>query len=50
MRLLPLFAVLVLAACGGQDGSSEQPSEERTYLCGSYESLDQGTRVTAPPC
>jgi len=47
--LLPLV-VVVLSACGGADGSSGQPSEEETYFCGSYESSEPGTVVTAPPC
>lgn len=47
--LLPLV-LLVVAACGGTDGSTGQPSEEQTYYCGSYDSIEPGTVVTAPPC
>jgi len=47
--LLPLV-VVVLAACSAPDGSSGQPSEEQTYFCGSYENIEPGTVVTAPPC
>jgi hypothetical protein len=47
--MLPLV-VVVLVACGGPDDSSGQPSEEQTYFCGSYETLEPGTVVTAPPC
>ena len=47
--LLPLV-LLVVAACGGTDGSTGQPSEEQTYYCGSYDSIEPGTVLTAPPC
>jgi hypothetical protein len=46
--LLTGLAFLLLAACGGEQ--AEGPVEERTYLCGSYESVAPGAVASEPPC
>jgi hypothetical protein len=46
--LLTGLALLLLAACGGEQ--AEAPVEDRTYLCGSYESVGPGTVASEPPC
>jgi hypothetical protein len=42
------LALLLLAACGGEQ--TEAPVEERTYLCGSYETVGPGAVASEPPC
>ena len=46
LLFLPLLAVL--AGCGGEDAA--QPTEERTYYCGSYERAEPGAVFSEPPC